>query len=156
MKIVMFAMAFLVGGVAFGQEKEKNNKEAQEHHGEKKEKSTPAERATRLTTKMTKELSLTAEQAQKVSEINLGIATKNEDVRNNTTYTQEQKKEIVASNHAARKAMYKDVLTAEQLAKYEELEKKHLENREAKKAEGKGKKDKNAPAPKVPEAEEEL
>jgi hypothetical protein len=152
MKIVMFAMAFLVGGVAFGQEKER--KDAQEHHGEKKEKSTPAERATRLTNRMVKELALTAEQTQKISEINLGIASKNEDVRNNTTYTQEQKKEIVASNHVARKAMYKDVLTAEQFAKYEELEKKHLENKAAKKEEVKGKKGKATPAPEATEEDE--
>ena len=41
-----------------------------------------ADRATRLTAKMTKQLDLTTEQAGFISDINLGIAAKNEAVRN--------------------------------------------------------------------------
>lgn len=141
MKLMVVAVAFFVGGIAFGQEHSKGGKKGHEQH-EQKSKSSATDRATRLTARLTKQLGLTAEQALKISEINLNIASKNEGVRNNTSYTKEQKKEILASNNEARKAMYKGIFTAEQYTRFETLEKEREAQRAAHKAEEKSKKGK--------------
>lgn len=120
MKIAVMAIALVMGSLAFGQETEKA-------------KTSPEERANNLTTKMVKQLGLNGEQATQISEINLGIAGKNEGIRNNTNMTKEQKQEILLSNNAARMAMYKNVLTAEQYVKCEEMEKLHQERKAARK-----------------------
>lgn len=116
MRTIALAMTLLAGSVAFGQQQ--------------KPKATPEDKATRLTERMKKELLLTEDQATKVADINLGIARKNEGVRNNSSYTPEQKKQIHESNEAARKAMLKEVLTPEQFKRYEEKETKHELKRE--------------------------
>jgi hypothetical protein len=108
MKIAVMAIALLMGSLAFGQEGKKLS---------------PDEKAFHLSSKMTKELKLDGDQATKISEINLGIANKNESVRNATNMSAEQKVEVLKSNDDARLYMYKNVLTAEQFAKFEELEK---------------------------------
>jgi protein CpxP len=141
MKIMVVAIAFLLGGVAFGQEHSKSGKKSHEQH-EQKSKSSATDRATRLTARLTKQLGLNAEQALKISEINLNIAAKNEGVRNNASYSKEQKKEILASNNEARKAMYKGIFTAEQYAQFEVLEKEREAKKAAHKAEQSGKKGK--------------
>jgi len=115
MKIAVMAMALLVGGIAFGQDK------------------SASERATRLTTRLTKDLSLNADQAQKINDINLGIAGKNQGIRDNTTFTAEQKKEIYSSNYEAAKSMYKGVLTDAQYTKFMALEKERMDKKAAKK-----------------------
>jgi len=81
---------------------------------------TSEERATAQTEKMKKELSLTADQAEKIKTINLGIAQKNEGVKT-STMTGEEKKAAHKSNEEARDAMLKDVLTAEQFQKYQTI-----------------------------------
>src|SRR4051812_30693323 len=101
MKIAVMAMALLMGGIAFGQTTAAKT-------------TTPEERAIRLTTKMTKALELNAQQAQQISDINLGIAAKNQGIRENTSFTQEQKNEIYLSNYEAAKSMYKGILTETQ------------------------------------------
>ncbi len=88
---------------------------------------TPQEKADKLTANMTTALVLTPEQTETISSINSGIAQKNEGIRSNTSLTTEQKKEIIASNRSARISMYQGVLTADQFAKFEELEKKKSE-----------------------------
>lgn len=81
---------------------------------------TPVEIATAQSTRMKTELNLTDEQYAKVYDINLGILQKNDGIKN-STYSEEVKQEIIRSNEIARRAMFKDVLTA---AQYETLEKK--------------------------------
>lgn len=120
MKIAVMAIALVMGSLAFGQQEMK--------------KMTPDQRAQHLTTKMTKQLALNSDQVAKISEINLGIAQKNEGIRNDANMSKEQKKEILQSNHDARMSMYKSVLTAEQYTKCEEMEKQRLERKAAKKA----------------------
>jgi len=120
MKIAVMAIALVIGSFAFGQ-------------GGEKAKTSPEERANNLTTKMVKQLGLNGEQATQISEINLGIAGKNEGIRANANMTKEQKQEILASNNAARMAMYKNVLTAEQYVKCEEMEKLHAERKATRK-----------------------
>ena len=77
---------------------------------------TPEERATAQTEKMKSELTLTADQAEKVKTVNLGITQKNEGIKA-STMTAEEKKSAYKSNEEARDAMLKDVLTAEQFQK---------------------------------------
>ena len=81
---------------------------------------TPEERAAVQTEKMTKELSLTADQVEKVKTINYGIVQKNEGVKT-SAMTGEEKKAAHKSNEEARDAMLKDVLTAEQFQKYQTI-----------------------------------
>lgn len=100
-----------------------------------KETPSAADRATRLTAKMTKQLDLTTEQAGLISDINLGIAAKNEAIRNNQSLTAEQKKEIIAANNTARIEMYKAHLTPAQIEKFDQLQKEHAAKVAQKKAE---------------------
>jgi Tfp pilus assembly protein FimT len=120
MKIAVMAIALVMGSIAFGQPNMK--------------KMTPEQRAQNLTTKMTKQLALNDDQAMKISEINQGIAQKNESIRTDANMSKEQKKEIMQSNHDARMSMYKNVLTTEQYTKCEQLEKERMERKAAKKA----------------------
>jgi flagellar basal body-associated protein FliL len=63
---------------------------AQDHA---KSKKTPIERAEMHTNKMAKELTLTEEQKAKVLELNIGIAQKNDAIRNDVNMTPALKKE---------------------------------------------------------------
>lgn len=79
---------------------------------------TPEDKANRQTEKLAQELSLTAEQKTKVSELNIGIARKNDAVMNNTSLTPDQKKEHLQGNNNAHRAQLKMILTEEQYKKY--------------------------------------
>lgn len=98
---------------------------------------TPEQRADRMTEKMTKNLALTAEQAERISQVNRGIAGKNAAIRKDQTFTAEQKEEIISSNREAAKSMYQGILTPEQYNKFLEAEKAAIAKREAKKSEKK-------------------
>ena len=89
------------------------------------------DRAKEQTDAMKTQLNLTPEQYTKVLEINRGIIQKNTDIEN-SSYSAEVKREIIQSNRKARKAMFKDVLTAAQYEKLEEIVKvKREEARES-------------------------
>lgn len=77
---------------------------------------TPEERAKFQTEKMASELQLSAAQKEQVYTINLGIAQKNEGIRN-STFSEEQKRSIIKSNREAQIEMLKNVLTAAQFEK---------------------------------------
>ena len=79
---------------------------------------TPEQTAQALTQSQTTMLKLTAAQQEQVYTIHLGIAQKNQGILM-SNYSQEQKKSIIKSNEEAKKAMLKDILTAEQFAKLE-------------------------------------
>jgi superfamily II DNA helicase RecQ len=96
-----------------------------------------ADRATRLTAKMTKQLDLTTEQAGFISDINLGIAAKNEAVRNDQSLSAEQKKQLIEANNSARIEMCKAHLTPAQIEKFDQLLKEHAAKVDQKKAENK-------------------
>jgi hypothetical protein len=78
---------------------------------------TVEERATAQTEKLATELSLTADQKEKVKQINLGIIQKNEGVRT-STMTQEEKKKAIKMNEEARDEMFKGVMTVDQFKAY--------------------------------------
>ena len=78
------------------------------------------DRAKEQTDAMKTQLNLTPEQYTKVLEINRGIIQKNTDIEN-SSYSAEVKREIIQSNRKARKAMLKDVLTAAEYEKLEEI-----------------------------------
>ena len=124
MKYVVLAAALLMSGVSMAQDV----KQPRKVDSKFRQVQSPEDRASRLTEEMTTELSLTSEQVPKVSEINLGIAKKNEGVRNNPNISEDQKKEIYKNNEIARSNMLKSVLTAEQFAKYEASDKAKKEN----------------------------
>ena len=115
---------------------------------QEKSKKTPEQRAELHTERLTKVLGLNPDQRTKIAEFNLGVALKNESIRNNPTIPQEKKISSLKSNNEARKMMIKSVLTAEQIKKFEELEAK----KEANKAEKASKKD--SKSSKVPALEE--
>jgi protein CpxP len=106
---------------------------------QEKSKKTPEQRAELHTERLTKVLGLNADQRTKIAEFNLGIALKNESIRNNPNIPQEVKISSLQSNNEARKMMIKTILTEEQIVKFEELEAK----KDANKAEKAGKKEEN-------------
>ncbi|WP_343604051.1 hypothetical protein [Fluviicola sp.] len=128
MKTFILALAVLVGGTAMAQ---------QQGQG-KREHKTAEERATGVTEKMTTQLGLDDSQKAKIQEVNLGIAKKNDAIRENTSLTREQKMAQMKQNHDARDAQYKTILTTDQYAKYEAWEKEKKEKMEAKRAERQG------------------
>ncbi|MDP4797979.1 MAG: DUF4890 domain-containing protein, partial [Crocinitomicaceae bacterium] len=79
-----------------------------------KTKKTPFERAQIHTTKMGNELSLSEEQKAKVLEINIGIAQKNDAIRNDPNMSQIDKKESLKSTQDSRDLQMKSILTEEQ------------------------------------------
>ena len=96
---------------------------------ETEQKMTVEERAANQTERLSTELSLTEDQKAKIAEINLGIVTKNDAIRNNATMTEELKRESIKGNNDARRSQYSTVLTPEQLVKYDEMEKAQKEKR---------------------------
>ena len=78
----------------------------------------PEQNAQALTQSQTNMLKLTAAQQEEVYTVHLGIAQKNQGILM-SNYSEEQKKAIIKSNEEARKAMLKNILTAEQFAKLE-------------------------------------
>jgi len=101
MKNLMFISFFFVSALALGQK-------------------SIDDRAKEQTDAMKTQLNLTPEQYTKVLEINRGIIQKNTDIEN-SSYSAEVKREIIQSNRKSRKAMLKDVLTAAQYEKLEEI-----------------------------------
>jgi len=96
------------------------------------EQLTPEQKAQAQTERMTTNLTLSEEQVPKVYEINLGIALKNEAIRNNTEMSEEVKSESIKGNNEGRKAMLKNVLTEEQFVKFEEGETMKIKMKEFK------------------------
>jgi hypothetical protein len=78
----------------------------------------PEQNAQALTQSQTTMLKLTPAQQEEVYTVHLGIAQKNQGILM-SNYTEEEKKAIIKSNEEARKAMLKNILTAEQFAKLE-------------------------------------
>ena len=88
-----------------------------------------AQEASEMTNKLVTDLSLTAEQAQKVADIYNGIGMKNEAVINDANATEQFKKDALAGNTQAGKDLVMNVLTEEQKAKWNELQKKQTPRR---------------------------
>lgn len=101
LKTGLLAVSILIGTSSFAQQQP-----------------TPMEKANAQTEKLAKELNLTAEQKTKVSDLNIGIAKKNEAVINNTSLTPDQKKEHLQGNNNAQREQMKMILTEEQYKKY--------------------------------------
>ena len=144
MKTLILAIALVVGSTAM----------AQQH--EKRERKPAEERATASAQKMKTKLGLDDAQTTKIHDINLGIAQKNDAIRDNTSLTKEQKMAQLKETHHSRNAQYKEVLTPDQYAKYEAWEKEKREKMQAKRAEkqdAKGGKTKPAGPPPADEDE---
>jgi len=142
MKTLILAIALVVGGTAMAQQQEKRERKPAE------------ERATASAQKMKTKLGLDDAQTTKIHDINLGIAQKNDAIRDNTSLTREQKMVQLKETHNSRNAQYKEVLTPDQYAKYEAWEKEKREKMQAKRAEKQGGKVKPAGPP--PADEDEL
>ena len=96
---------------------------------QEREQMTAQERAAKQTERMTTELQLTADQRQKIEEINLGVIMKNDAVRNDPNMSDELKRESVKQNNLARKELFRTILTAEQFTKLEEMERTRSVNK---------------------------
>ena len=94
-----------------------------------KKSKTPEQKAQKLTEKMQADLSLSAEQTDKIASINLGIAQKNHSVKMNKTMSVEDKKIARKENQKARTQMYKDVLTVAQFETMKKLKKQRRASR---------------------------
>ncbi len=133
MKTLILALTFLLGGTAMAQQTEKRERKPAE------------ERANSSAQRIKTKLGLDDAQTTKIHDINLGIAQKNDAIRENTSLTREQKMSQLRENQNSRNAQYKEVLTTDQYAKYEAWEKEKRKKMEAKRAEkqdakgGKGK-----------------
>ncbi len=94
---------------------------------------TVQERADMHTKQMTKTLALSSDQTSKVAELNLGVANKNEVIRNDVNLTPDRKKEYIKGNLDGRKIQLQMILTPEQYSKFEEQEANRIENKAEKK-----------------------
>jgi hypothetical protein len=118
MKVALFTAALLLGGLAFGQQPLSKTTRSVSPRTEL----TPDQKALNLTNKMITDLGLSGEQTSQISEVNLGIATKNHNARTNASFTAETINQIIQGNSEARKSMYKNILTTEQYSLFESLE----------------------------------
>jgi hypothetical protein len=142
MKTVILALAVLVGGSAMAQQPAKRK--------------TAEERATASAQKMTTKLGLDDTQKTKIHDINLGIAQKNDAIRDNTSLTREQRMAQLEETRTARNAQYREVLTSEQYAKYEAWERERRAKMDAKRAEKQDAKGKKPGTPPAEDMEDDL
>jgi hypothetical protein len=82
-------------------------------------KSTPEDRAAKQTAEMTEKLSLTPEQVEKVSVLNLKVENKIAVIKKDAAMTKEKKREFIKGNKKDHMSVMKTILTAEQLVSYE-------------------------------------
>jgi hypothetical protein len=94
--------------------------------------STPEERAAKLTENMVTQLSLNETQIEQVTQINLGVAQKNEAIKNDMNMSQELKAASIQGNNDTRRAYFKLILTEEQYNQYIEMEESSKEVKKAK------------------------
>jgi protein CpxP len=105
-KLSLFALSLIFSVAALAQQPANNINEPK----------TLEERAKFQTEKMASELQLSEAQKEQVFIINLGIAQKNEGIRN-SNFSEEEKRSIIKSNREAQIEMLKNVLTAVQFEK---------------------------------------
>lgn len=108
LKTGLFTLGLLIGTASFAQTTQKDVKMR------------PQDQTERLAT----ELNLTPEQKEKVSNLNNGVALKNEAILNNASLTQDQKKASLQGNNNAKREQMKVILTEEQYTKYLSMETK--------------------------------
>lgn len=84
---------------------------------------TPQERAQFRTDWMAKELSLSETQKTKVAALNLQMVEKNQQIKNDASLNEEQRKTAWKENRMAQKKQLKEILTADQLATLKEKKK---------------------------------
>ncbi|MCH2228847.1 MAG: hypothetical protein MK105_00785 [Crocinitomicaceae bacterium] len=89
--------------------------EAKQEKKDNREKKSPAEKAKIQTEKMAQDLGLNEEQKEKVLIINEGINVKNQGIKSNNSFTEEQKKEYLKENRKAKNRMLSEILTPEQM-----------------------------------------
>lgn len=115
-KVLIVGVALMItANISYGQEK------------------TAEQRAAAQTEEMATSLGLSSEQKSQVAELNMGVAQKNDAVRQNPNMTQEQKAEAIKGNNEGRKNTLRIILTAEQFAKYEQQEASKKANLDKKK-----------------------
>lgn len=110
---------------------------ANAQQGPKGQDKDPAERAAKRTEWMTKELSLTADQAKQIEAIHLQHITKMESVKSMADV--EQQKKAKAEVRRSQQSAIQAVLTPEQQARLKELKAERKEKHQERKAQGQGK-----------------
>ena len=135
-KILLFA-AFVISTFGFAAAQTSDAVMAEEMYSqENKGKKTPTERAEALTAWMTKKLTLSAEQTEKIRSINLGKAQEIEALRNQYTLAQKNEfREAVKAIRASADAEYKAVLTPDQYGRLQDVK----QQKQQKKKQGRGK-----------------
>lgn len=86
---------------------------------------TPEQRSKMMTDKMSTDLSLTEDQRTKVYDVNLAHAKKADEIRSNTSLSEDDKKAQLKSLREGEKAELKGILTKEQLARLKEMRKEN-------------------------------
>ena len=94
---------------------------------------TPEKRAEMLTEKMKSELLLSDDQVQKIAEINLDIALKNNQIKSDESMDLEAKKIALKESRKVRVAKLKDVLTVSQFEKMKKMKKEKRAHKAIKK-----------------------
>lgn len=109
LKTGLFTLGLLIGSASFAQTEVKQNPQV-------------------MTEKLATELLLSAEQKEKVANLNNGIARKNESILNSSGLTPEQKKSSIQNNNSAKKDQMKLILTEEQFTKYLSIQAKESQS----------------------------
>ena len=94
---------------------------------------TPEKRAEMLTEKMKSELLLSDDQVQKIAQINLDIALKNNQIKSDESMDLEAKKIALKESRKVRVAKLKDVLTVSQFEKMKKMKKEKRAHKSIKK-----------------------
>ena len=94
---------------------------------------TPEKRAEILTEKMKSELLLSDDQVQKITQINLDISLKNNQIKSDESMGLEAKKIALKESRKVRVAKLKDVLTVSQFEKMKKMKKEKRAHKSIKK-----------------------
>ncbi|HMS64428.1 MAG TPA: hypothetical protein PKD83_04145 [Ignavibacteria bacterium] len=122
----------LYTGTVFSQNDQKNNDDTYKHH--EKVKKSPEERATKMTDRMNKNLSLSDGQYKEI--YNLFLNRANEHAQNKEKYKsldKESRKQLRNENKETFRKQLESILNKDQIAKLQEMKAKHKEKKKGKK-----------------------
>jgi periplasmic protein CpxP/Spy len=123
MKRILLVFGLLLTGVAV------NAQTAEPATNQTAEQATPEQRAHTQALKMQKNLGLTAEQTTKVEAVLVSRIKEVQAVKTDATKSKEQKEAAIAKINEAKETELKGILTAEQFAKYKEMQAKRKERK---------------------------
>lgn len=122
--ILLAALAFTTAGTSFAQTAPATTAMAKGHHGKGGHK-TPAQKADHKAAKMAKELGLTADQEAKIEQLMLARQQESDAFKAKYGNNKQAGRAEMKAAHERYTAQFKQILTPEQFAKFDQMKNEH-------------------------------